>query len=67
MGKALLLHFLIALQVFASPAFSQGYVFLSNDDVDLAKLLAPAPDPKSEEQQRDLAAVLVAPTLITLT
>jgi acid phosphatase (class A) len=60
MRKALLLHFLIALQVFASPAFSQDFVFLSNDEVDLTKLLAPAPDPKSEEQQRDLAAVLVA-------
>ena len=60
MRKALLLHFLIALQVFASQAFSQGFVFLSNDEVDLTKLLAPAPDPKSEEQQRDLAAVLLA-------
>ena len=60
MRKALLPLFLIALQVFASTAFSQGFVFLSNDDVDLTKLLAPAPDPKSEEQQRDLAAVLVA-------
>jgi acid phosphatase (class A) len=60
MRKALLLHVLIALQMLASPAFPQDFAYLSKHDVDLTMLLAPAPDPKSEQQQRDLAAVLDA-------
>jgi hypothetical protein len=40
--------------------FAQDFIFLSKHDVDLTVLLAPAPDPKSEQQRRDLAAVLEA-------
>jgi len=45
--------------LFASgAALADGFVYLSQDKVDLAKLLPPPPDPQSLAQKRDLAAVL---------
>jgi acid phosphatase (class A) len=39
-------------------AFAESLFFLSSEKVELLKLLPPPPDPKSEAQRRDMAAVL---------
>src|ERR1044071_8111559 len=50
---------LCVLALFAGGSgFAEGLIYLSRDKVDLLKLLAPPPDPQSEAQKRDLAAVL---------
>ena len=55
-------RFILAFCVLAlfagNSGFAEGLIYLSRDKVDLLKLLAPPPDPQSEAQKRDLAAVL---------
>jgi acid phosphatase (class A) len=59
---------LIALAFVAATTFGAAaadtkygdYIFVKPGQLDLGKLLAPAPDPNSETQKRDLAAVLEA-------
>ncbi len=57
---------LLAIALVVSTTFSASaadskygnYIFVKPGQLDLGKLLAPSPDPKSETQKRDLAAVL---------
>jgi acid phosphatase (class A) len=48
----------VALSMTNSLAHAEQGTYLSSDDVDLTKLLAPPPAPNSAAQQRDMAAVL---------
>jgi acid phosphatase (class A) len=61
-SKKVIRAFIIASAVAATMANSQTHAaqghYLSSDDADLTKLLAPPPERDSAAQQRDLAAVL---------
>jgi acid phosphatase (class A) len=60
MRKFFILRIFVLLLAVAGPAAAQDFVFLSKGEVDLTRLLAPPPDESSDQEKRDLAAVIDA-------
>src|SRR5580704_10272149 len=58
MRKTMWPSVVLVVLAMASPAVAAEATYVTPDRFDLTKLLAPAPAPDSEQQQRDLARVL---------
>jgi acid phosphatase (class A) len=54
------LSFTLVVLIMGRPGVAAEATFVTPDHFDLTRLLPPAPDPKSEQQKRDLAAVMAA-------